>query len=83
VFVDMRGVRAQRAKLLRLALPEDSWPPDQTVDGVAAILRDRYCVPVSRMDVVPQWVTANDRRGGGPPDDADLKLDLERLGLWS
>jgi len=83
VFVDMRGVRAQRAKLLRLALPEDSWPREPTVYGAVAILRDRYCVPVSKMDVVPQWVIANDRQGGGPPDDADLKLDLERLGLWS
>jgi len=81
VFVDMRGVRAERAKLLSLALPADTWPAKPTLDEAVQALRHRYGVPVSGMDLVPRWVIANERREGGPPGDADLHLDLGRLGL--
>jgi hypothetical protein len=81
VFVDMRGVRAERAKLLRLALPEDGWPAMPTLDEAVQVLSHRYRVAVGGMDLVPQWVTANERQQGGPPEDADFHLDLGRLGM--
>jgi hypothetical protein len=45
------------------------------------MLRDRYGVPVGGMESVPQWLTANARPGGPPPDSESLNLDLARLNL--
>jgi hypothetical protein len=83
VFVDMRGVRAEHARLVCIALPDSDWP-DQAGPGEAArMLRDRYGVPAGGMERVPQWVTANVRPGGAPPDTESLNLDLARLDLGS
>lgn len=82
VFVDMRGVRAERAELLRLALVESTWPDERTFEAAQQQLRDRYRVPVGELADVPAWVTENRRDLGPPPDDTDLELDLEKLDLW-
>jgi len=81
VFVDMRGVRAEHASLVRIALPDSGWP-DQAGPGEASrMLRDRYGVPAGGMECVPQWLIANVRPGGPPPDSQSLNLDLGRLDL--
>jgi hypothetical protein len=76
VFVDMRGVRAERAEIVRLALPESAWPARRQ-------LHRRYRVPVGRLEDVPAWVTANRRDQGPPPDHVGLDLDLGKLDLWA
>jgi hypothetical protein len=81
VFADMRGVRAEHARLVRIALP-DSGRPGQTAPGEASrMLRDRYGVPVGGPECVPEWLTGNVRPSGPPPDSQSLNLDLERLDL--
>jgi hypothetical protein len=75
VFVDMRGVRAERAEVVRIALP--SGPASAT----RRLLRERYGVPVGGLEDVPAWVTGNVRDGGPPPDEVDLDLDLDKLEL--
>jgi hypothetical protein len=82
VFVDMRGVRAERAAIVRLALSEAGWPDDSAFEVAGRQLRDRYRVFVGGLDGVPAWVTANRRPHGPPPDDVRLDLDLRRFDLW-
>jgi hypothetical protein len=72
VFVDMRGVRAERAELVRIALP-------RRVEDVTRLLRQRYRVPVGGLDDVPAWVTGNRRDQGPPSDRVKLDLDLGKL----
>src|SRR5919197_748075 len=72
VFVDMRGVRAERAEIVRLALPESAWPARRQ-------LEQRYRVPVHGLEEVPAWVTANRRDQGPPPAEVELDLDLDKL----
>src|SRR5262249_35002194 len=79
VFVDMRGIRTEHARLVRIALPDSSWPDQAGHDEASRMLRDRYGVPAGGMECVPQWLTANARPGGPPPDNASLTLDLARL----
>ena len=75
VFVDLRGVRAQRIEILRLATSATLWPdPGLQVQAVAE-LRQRYRVEVSGLDVVPRWVVANVMPQGAPPEDAAIDLD--------
>jgi hypothetical protein len=74
VFVDMRGLRAERAEIVRIALPESA-------SAAARQLRQRYRVPVRGLEDVPAWVTANRRGQGPPPDDVRLDLDLGKLDL--
>jgi hypothetical protein len=74
VFVDMRGVRAERAEIVRIALPE-------LASAAARDLQQRYGVPVRGLEDVPTWVTANRRGQGPPPGDAELDLDLRKLDL--
>ena len=81
VFVDMRGVRAEHARLLRIALPESGWPAEAAPDEASGALRDRYGVPVGGVECAPEWLTANVRPGGVPPDSESLNLDLARLDL--
>jgi hypothetical protein len=45
------------------------------------MLRDRYGVPAGGMECAPQWLIANVRPGGPPPDSQSLNLDLGRLDL--
>lgn len=73
VFVDMRGVRAERAVILRIATTE--------ADEATRLVAERYGVPVGDLVDVPEWVRDNSRCEGPPPDDVTLDLDLETLGL--
>lgn len=81
VFVDMRGVRAERAEILRIALPDSRWPDAAALDTAKRKLHQRYGVPVSGLDTVPDWVTGNQRDAGPPPDKANLGLHLDQLDL--
>jgi hypothetical protein len=81
VFADMRGVRVERARLVRIALPGTGCPDESAPREASRMLRDRYGVPVGGAEYVPQWLIANVRPGGAPPDDESLNLDLARLDL--
>jgi hypothetical protein len=81
VFVDMRGVRAERAEILRIALPDSCWPDKVALEAARRTLHERYGVPVGGLQGVPDWVTGNQRDAGRPPDEVDLDLDLDRLDL--
>jgi len=76
VFVDKRGIRAEHAEILRIALAESCWPDDATLDDAKRLLYDRYRVPITGLDQVPDWVTENLREAGPPPDEATLDLGL-------
>ncbi len=79
VFVDMRGVRAERAEILNIALAESCWPDEATLADAKRLLYDRYSVPVSGLEEVPDWVIGNLRGEGPPPDEATLDLDMLEL----
>jgi hypothetical protein len=81
VFADMRGVRAEHARLVRIALPDSGWPGKAGLGEASRMLRESYGVPVGGMECVPRWLTANVRPGGAPPDGESLNLDLARLDL--
>jgi hypothetical protein len=85
VFVDVRGVRAQRIKILRLATSAQLGPDPGLQAQAVAELRQRYGVEVCGLGVVPQWVVTNVMPQGAPHEDAAIDLDalLERLGLRS
>ncbi|HTX86221.1 MAG TPA: hypothetical protein VME44_28880 [Streptosporangiaceae bacterium] len=85
VFVDSRGVRAQRIEILRLATSASLWPDPGLQAQAVADLKERYRVEVCDLGVVPQWVVANVMQQGAPPDDAAIDLDalLASLGLRS
>jgi hypothetical protein len=75
VFVDLRGVRAPRIEILRLATSASLWPDLGLLAQAAAELSERYCVEVCGLGVVPQWVVANVMPQGAPPEDAAIDLD--------
>lgn len=88
VFLDMRGVRAERAEVVRIALAEQCWPDDEALAEVKRALSERYEVPVGGLADAPEWLTRNQRiephgrtdgREGPPPDDASLDLDSLNL----
>jgi hypothetical protein len=83
VFVDVRGVRAQRIEVVRLATSASLWPDPGVQAQAIADLSERYGVELCDLDVVPNWVLANVLPHGAPPDDAAVDLDalLRRLGL--
>jgi hypothetical protein len=83
VFVDMRGVRAERAEIVRIALPDSGWPDEVALDTAKRMLHERYGVPVGGLDSVPDWVTGNQRQAGRPSGEVNLDLDLDRLNLGS
>jgi hypothetical protein len=85
VFVDLRGARAQRIEILRLATPASLWPDPGLQTQAVAELSERYGVEVCGLGVVPQWVVANVLPQGAPPDDAAVDLDalLRSLGRRS
>jgi hypothetical protein len=85
VFVDLRGVRAQRIEILRLATSALLWPDPGLQARAVAELSERYCVKVCGLGVVPPWVVANVMPQGAPPEDAAIDLDalLRSLGLRS
>jgi hypothetical protein len=75
VFVDLRGVRAQRIEVLRLATSASLWPDPGLQAQAVAELRQRYCVEVCGLGMVPQWVVENVMPQGEPPEDAAVDLD--------
>jgi len=75
VFIDLRGVRAQRIEILRLATSASLWPDPGLQAHAVAELRQRYRAEVCGLDVVPQWVVANVMPQGAPPEDAAIDLD--------
>jgi hypothetical protein len=75
VFVDLRGVRAQRIEILRLATLASLWPDPGLQARAVAELSERYCVEVCGLGVVPRWVVANVMPPGAPPEDAAVDLD--------
>ena len=79
VFVDHRGVRAQRIEVLRLATSASLHAQ------AVAQLRELYDVDVYELDVVPAWVLENVRPKGAPPEDVAIDLDalLTSLAPWS
>lgn len=81
VFVDMRGVRAEHARLVRIALTGSGWPDGTAPGDALRMLRDRYGVPVGGVEGVPEWLTGNVLPAGAPPDSESLNLDLARLDL--
>jgi hypothetical protein len=85
VFVDSRGVRAQRIEILQLATSAPLWLDPGLQAQAVAQLRQRYCVEICGFGVVPPWVAANVMPQGAPPDDAAIDLDalLRSLGLRS
>jgi hypothetical protein len=79
VFVDMRGVRAERAEVTRIALAEHCWRDEEALADAKRSLRERYGVPVGGLADAPRWLDGNVRSEGPPPDDA--ALDLAALDL--
>jgi hypothetical protein len=71
----LRGVRAQRIEILRLATSASLWPDPGLQAHAVAELRQRYRAEVCGLDVVPQWVVANVMPQGAPPEDAAIDLD--------
>jgi hypothetical protein len=85
MFIDARGVRAQKVEILRIASAAPVWPdPGRHAEAVAE-LSQRYRVEVCSLGVVPQWVVANVMPQGAPPEDATVDLDalVESLGQRS
>jgi len=81
VFVDKRGVRAERINIIRLAASPSAWPdPDAHAEAVTALL-ERYGIAICDLDVVPEWVQSNVMPQGAPPNDSTLDLDALILGL--
>lgn len=81
LFVDKRGVRAERIDIIRLAASPSAWPdPDAHAEAVTA-LREQYGITICDLDVVPGWVQSNVMPQGAPPNDATLDLDALILGL--
>lgn len=82
VFVDMRGIRAERAEVIRISLPDEFWRDLQHLDVVRRGLGERYPgVAVEDVAGVPDWLTTNLRDQGAPADDVPLDLDMTRLGM--
>ena len=81
VFVDPRGVRAQRLEVLRLAT--SAWPDLDLYAQAVSALSEMYDVQVCGLDVVPKWVAANLMPQGASPEDAAIDLDalLASLGV--
>ena len=70
LFVDKPGIRAEHAKILRIALAESGWPDEAKLVDAKRRLHDRYRVPINGLEDVPGWVTQNLRGEGPPPDEA-------------
>ena len=75
VFVDARGIRAERAEIARIALVESAWAYGAGLARATRRLAEHYAVPVGGLEDVPDWVTANLRGEGPPPEGATLDLD--------
>lgn len=88
VFVDMRGVRAERVEVVKIAVAEQSWSDGEALTNTKRSLSERYGVPVGSLADAPDWLTTNLRTEGhnradgraGPPSDG-ATLDLDSLDL--
>jgi hypothetical protein len=85
VFVDSRGVRAEKIEILRLATPDPQLPDSRLRAEAVAELSARYGVEVCGPGGVPRWVVANVMPQGAPPEHAAVDLDAlaESLGKRS
>ena len=79
VFLDARGVRAQRMDVLRLATSVSVWPDPGVYGQAIAELGERYGVEVGGLDSVPDWVLANAMPQGAPPEESEDTVDLDAL----
>lgn len=79
VFVDMRGVRAEHAEIIRICLDPHCWSNEALLDDASKRLGNRYGVPIGLLDEVPDWVGMNQRSQGPPFHDAALDLDSLEL----
>jgi hypothetical protein len=83
VFVDLRGVRAEHAEIVRIAVAEPCWPDETSLAEARCGLSERYGVPVGSVADAPAWLSnprseahgRADGREGPPPDGATLNLD--------
>ncbi len=82
VFVDYRGLRAERCELLRIATV-GSLQFETFGHGTARrLLVERYRVPIGYAQDVPAWVTENRKPRGMPAAGTTLDLDTLDLGDW-
>ena len=81
LFIDKRGVRAERIDLLRLAASPSAWPDPDAYAGAVTALRERYRIAICDLDVVPEWVQSNVMPQGAPPSESTIDLDALMLGL--
>lgn len=81
VFLDHRGVRAQRIEIRRLAGSPAVWPSRDRYLEARAALEERYGVVVADLESLPRWVVENDMPTGAPTGDHSVSLDalLTRL----
>ena len=75
VFVNKRGVRAERIQILRLAASPSAWPDADAFAEAVAAMGGRYGIVTCDLDVVPEWVLSNVMPQGAPPSDSTLDLD--------
>jgi hypothetical protein len=75
LFVDKRGVRAERIEVLRLAASPSSWPGPGVYSEAVEALAGRYGLAVCGVDIVPEWVLSNVMAQGAPTADSTLDLD--------
>jgi hypothetical protein len=79
VFLDLRGVRVERAEVVRITLAEQCWPDEAALEDVRIALGARYGVPVGSLGEAPSWLSGNLRDQGPPPAEATLDLDTLEL----
>lgn len=79
VFLDARGVRAERIEILRLAIFDADWPDAGEREELVGQLSARYRVDVHGSDVVPSWIHLNDAPRGAPPQEDEASVDLDQL----
>ncbi len=81
VFLDARGIRCEEARLVQVAVVEDSVSTLALLEQVTKGLASRYGVPVGQSKSAPQWLTANARTQGAPSsyEEVDLRGLAERL----
>jgi hypothetical protein len=68
VFVDRRGVRVERAEVIRIAAAAQCWRDVATLVEAKGALAARYGVPVGGLAEAPDWLRSNVRSQGPPHD---------------
>ena len=79
VFLDARGVRAERIEVIKLAISESAWPDPEVRAEVMLQMGKRYDVEVCGGAIIPSWVHANDAPRGAPAEADHARVDLDRL----